>query len=568
MHNSHPNTPLSNKPWQHWQQKILPKNPFTLLISIALFLVLTANIGFFRQALIEYPFSQNGIFILSLALVLFGVLLLILTLICYRWTLKISTILLIWIAVICAYFTDTYGTIYDTNMLQNALQTDRAETQDLLNIWLFLRLIFLAILPSFLILKSPLIWQKWQSTLKQRLLTLGLALACIILPIISQSGQYASFFREHKSLRMYTNPTTPIYALSKLLGNEYQKARQPKETIMHALDAKKSTAHHKPNLAIFVVGETARADHVSFNGYERQTFPKLAQQTGLINFSQTTACGTSTAYVVPCLFAYANANDYDVDLAPFHENVLETLQRTGVFVLWRDNNSNSKTVMDRLPLDQYQDYKSPQNNPICDPTADNECRDLGMLAGLDEVLAQHPNQDVLIVLHQMGNHGPAYDKRYNAEYRQFTPVCTTNELAQCEHQSLINAFDNALLATDDFLNQSINWLKNKQDQYQVNFLYVSDHGESLGENGIYLHGMPKKIAPKEQRHVPMFFWSPQTQAKADPANPVKTIDTPTTQDVITPSLLQMFDIQTQATQGQTSIFDLIGITPNYDPKDP
>lgn len=533
------------------------RNPFLLLMTVSIFLVISANVGFFHQVLKDYPLADNVIFIASLPIVLFGVLLLLLLLFSYRWTLKPVVVFFLLVAAICGYFTDTYGTVYDVSMLQNALQTDGAETQDLLSIWLFIRIILLGILPVIILIKTPIKWQSWKVSIKHRILALLLALGCIVLPILMQSGQFASFFREHKPLRMYTNPVTPIYAAGKLLSIEYQKARQPKETIMHATDATKQPINDKPNLVVFVVGETARADHVSFNGYHRQTFPKLAQQKGLINFSDTTACGTSTAYVVPCLFAYANAADYEVDLAPFHENVVDTLHRLGVNVLWRDNNSDSKNVMNRLPAQNYQNYKTKENNTICDDKADGECRDVGMLVGLDDYLKAHPKQDTLIVLHQMGNHGPAYDKRYGDKYRQFTPVCQTNELSQCDHQSLNNAFDNALLATDDFLNQTIDWLKTHEQQYNVSFVYVSDHGESLGENGIYLHGMPRKIAPKEQLHVPMFFWSPQTSEQAQGQQPVKTINTKTSQDVIAPTLLRLFGVHTAATENETSIMDLL-----------
>ena len=534
-------------------------NPFLLLLLISIFLVITANVGFFRQANASYPFSQYALFILSMAVVLTGVLLLVMTLFSYRYTIKAVIILFLLTATICGYFTDNYGTVYDTAMLQNALQTDKAESQDLLSFWLFFRVILLGIIPSILVIYLPLNWQKFRRSIKQRLLTLVGALALILVPILAQSGQFASFFREHKHIRMYTNPATPIYAVGKLASIEYQHLRQPKETIMHATDAHKVANpmdNDKPNLVVFVVGETARADHVPFNGYERQTFPKLARQQGLINFSQTMSCGTSTAYSVPCIFAYANADSYDVDLAPFHENVMDTLHAQGVKILWRDNNTDSKQVMDKLPAKLYQDYKIKDNNPICVDSID-ECRDQGMLVGLDKQLntTQTPT-DTLIVLHQMGNHGPAYDKRYDDEFRQFTPVCTTNELAQCEQQSLINAYDNALLATDDFLNAVIDWLKSKESNYNVSMIYVSDHGESLGEKGLYLHGMSRSIAPIEQQHVPMFFWSDKTQHLPQ-ASHVITIDTATSHDTITPTLLQLFNVQTQAVDGEPTITQLI-----------
>jgi len=109
-------------------------------------------------------------------------------------------------------------------------------------------------------------------------------------------------------------------------------------------------------------------------------------------------------------------------------------------------------------------------------------------------------------LHQMGNHGPAYYKRYPKEFETFTPVYKTNQLEDCSKISLNNTYDNIILYTDYFLNEAISLLKNNDKNFQTSLLYVSDHGESLGENGLYLHGLPNFIAPDNQRHVPAFVW--------------------------------------------------------------
>lgn len=247
------------------------------------------------------------------------------------------------------------------------------------------------------------------------------------------------------------------------------------------------------------------------------------------------------------LLLIMGADEYDVDTAKYQENVLDTLDRLGVSILWRDNNSDSKGVMDKLPKAQFADYKSATNNAICNTNPYNECRDVGMLVGLDDFVAANNGKDMLIMLHQMGNHGPAYFKRYDEKFAKFTPVCEGNELAKCEHQSLINAYDNALLATDDFIAQSIQWLQTHSNAYDVSMLYVSDHGESLGENGVYLHGMPNAFAPKEQRSVPAFFWTD----KQTGITPMAT-DTVLTHDAITPTLLKLFDVTADKVKDRTA----------------
>ncbi|MFW2176570.1 MULTISPECIES: phosphoethanolamine transferase [unclassified Moraxella] len=523
----------------HFSQK-RPVNAYWLLPIVALFLVFTGNDGFFAQINKVYPIASHIGFTLSVAMVLFGVLLLLMWLFSYRFTLKFVLVFLLMVASITGYFTDTYGTVYDTTMLQNAMQTDKAESSDLFNILFLMRILLLGVLPSWAILRQKVYFPRFKHAILQRLGVFVASLALIGLPIVAQSKQFASFFREHKPIRFYTNPVTPIYAVGKLASLEYKKLTIPKDTIMHAKDATQATSptQRKPKLVVFVVGETARADHVGQNGYSRNTFPQMSKTAGVTNFAQVTACGTSTAYSVPCMFSYVGAKDYEVDMANYNENVLETLNRLKINVLWRDNNSDSKGVMDRLPKNAYFNYKEAPTNTLCNTNEFKECRDVGMLVGLDEYVKQHQGQDVLIVLHQMGNHGPAYFKRYDKAFEQFTPVCQTNELAKCPPQHVINAYDNALLATDDFLAKTVNWLTGYDTSHQVAMLYASDHGESLGEKGVYLHGMPNAIAPVEQKHIASMFWAGQQSGIQAVAS-----DTELSHDAITPTLLKLFDVK-------------------------
>lgn len=513
-----------------------------VIIAVSLFLVMTANYSFFKKVLEIYPFWQNPFFIISLFLVLFGLLNFLLFLITNRFILKGVLILFLIISSITGYFTDSYGVVYDTNMLQNALQTDQKESADLFNIVFLLRVLLLGILPSIMIFKLTIKYQKSaKSIMLNKAILILISLSLVLLPILANSKTYASFFRVHKPVRYYTNPITPIYAVIKLGKIEYKKLTAPKELIMHANDAQKiENNNRKPRLMIMVVGETARADRVNFNGYDRLTFPQLTQLKNnderLYNFKNVLSCGTSTAYSVPCMFSYLGMDNYNVDMAIYQENVVDTLHRLGVNILWRDNNSDDKGVMTRLK-EFYQNYRTDELNTICHQEY-QECRDNGMLIGLENHIQEKPNQDILILLHQMGNHGPAYYKRYDEKFNQFTPVCQDNELAKCELQSLYNAYDNALLATDDFLFQSIEILKKFENDYETALFYISDHGESLGEKGIYLHGMPYAFAPIEQKHIPAFIWLGQN-------TPFKAVDenSELNHDNITPTLLTFFDIK-------------------------
>ena len=524
-----------------------------LIIAVTLYLVASANIGFFEHVLAIYPFAENIGFIVSLTGLLFGLMWLLFQLLCYRPTAKIVLIFMVLTAAVCGYFTDNYGTVFGPDMLTNSLQTDQAEAMGLMAPSFVIRLLLLGILPAFIISKVRLKRHAIGKAILQKTATLIAAIALIAVCLLPFGDQYATFFRQHKLVRSYTNPITPVYSVIKLGIDYVDELRRPDTMILHATDAKRSTAvggAAKPKLMVFVVGETVRADHVGLNGYQRNTMPLLASQPDIYSFKDAASCGTSTAYSVPCMFSYANREDYDPDTADYNENVLDTLSKQGVNVIWRDNNSSSKGVADRVT---FEDYKTAEKNPDCDI----ECRDIGMLDGFDKLVksAAKP-QDTLILLHQMGNHGPAYYQRYPKQFEYYKPVCMTNELSKCDDQSVINGYDNAIRYTDYFLNSIIDTLKPYQQDYQVVMVYISDHGESLGENNIYLHGMPYNIAPEAQKKVPVIVWSPKNNS-IDASRLANMTSQPVSHDFITPTLLNFFGITTKEVDSQPTFFNSI-----------
>ena len=526
-----------------------------LIIVVALYLVATANIGFFKQVLAIYPFADNMGFIVSLTGLLFGLMWLLFQLLCYRPIAKPVLSIMLIIAAICGYFTDGYGTIFDSGMLINSLQTDQAEAMGLMAPSFVIRLLLLGVLPAFIISKLRIKRLSIGRSIVQKAITLILSIVLIAVCLLPFGDQYASFFRQHKMVRSYTNPITPIYSVIKLGTDYVDELRRPDTMTAHAVDAKRTTTvgKVKPKLMVFVVGETVRADHIGLNGYKRDTMPLLAKQADIYSFKDAASCGTSTAYSVPCMFSYANREDYDIDTAEYHENVLDTLNKQGVNVIWRDNNSSSKGVADRVT---FEDYRTSDTNPDCDV----ECRDIGMLDGFDKLVksntagkAAAQPQDTLILLHQMGNHGPAYYKRYPKEFEEYKPVCMTNELSKCDDQSVINGYDNAIRYTDYFLNATIDKLKLYEQDYDVVMVYISDHGESLGENNVYLHGLPYSIAPNAQKQVPVIIWSPNGNS-IDNNSLSSMINQPVSHDFITPTLLSFFNITTKEVQSEPTFF--------------
>ena len=468
-----------------------------LIITVSLFLILFCNINFFQHVLEVYPLNiKNSWHILSLGVLFTCVNIILLTLVCFKYTTKPLMIILLITSSIVAYFMDTYHIFIDDTMIDNVVKTDLAEALGLMSFRLVLYFFLLGIIPSILIYKINIIEFPLKKSIITRIILIGLSVVIIISNIFLFGNFYASFFREHKPLRFYTNPAYYLYSSGIYVGNFFKRDSMPFRQI--GLDAKISPADPHRELVILVIGETARADHFSLNGYSKKNNP-LLEKEDVISFKNTWACGTSTASSVPCMFSFYGHSQNKDNKISTTENVLDILQRAGVNVIWLDNNSNSRGVATRIP---HVNYKTPDNNPICDI----ECRDEGMLVNLQTYINEHPQGDIFIVLHQMGNHGPEYFKRYPPLFEKFTPVCKTNQLEKCTREEINNAYDNAILYTDYFLSKTIALLKKNDAQYETSLFYVSDHGESLGEKGLYLHGLPYMIAPDAQKHVPMIMW--------------------------------------------------------------
>lgn len=432
-------------------------------------------------------------------------------------------------------------------MIRNTLQTNLHESMDLLSFRQILYFIFLGVLPSYLIYKSDIKYRSLKIELISKIKTILFSLLVMIASVMTFGKHYASFLREHKALRFSINPTTWIYSIGKYANSTFSSDKIIVKPI--GLDAKIINKSNKHKIVIMVVGESARADHFSLNGYKKETNPLLKKE-GVIDFPKFYSCGTSTAHSVPCMFSIFSKTNYSYKKGISNENVLDILKHTNnISILWRDNNSNSKGVAIRVP---YQDYKTSKNNTIYDH---GECRDEGMLVGLDRYIKKHKNKDMLIILHQMGNHGPAYYKRYTKDFERFNPVCKTNQLEECSKDEISNAYDNAILYTDYFLSKTINLLKRYQKRYGTAMIYMSDHGESLGEHGIYLHGLPYFMAPDAQRHIGALIWL-GSNTKTDISKIEQNRNEDYSQDNLFQTLLGIFGVKTKVYKKDMDILNV------------
>jgi len=468
------------------------------ILLATLFIMVTGNVAFFKRLSILYPLgSTHTGLLVSLALFFTITSAMLLLIVCQskatRWLLAFFLIA----ASQAAYYMDTFGVIIDPVMFDNILHTDKKEIWGLITSSLLVRTILFGVLPAWFVIKYTPSICNVRAELKARAKLIGWFFLIMMLAIAPFTAGYASFIREHRVTRFYANPT---YFSASVIKYVNQKLSTTAVTVLQktASDAVGIGASGHHELLIMVVGETARADRFSLNGYHRETNPELKKQN-VVSFSNVSSCGTSTGVSIPCMFSELGRKDYDKDKALAMENALDVLAHNGVEVLWRDNNSDSKGVATRIT---YEDFISPTLNPVCE----GECRDIGMLSGLNKYIAARKDKDILIVLHQMGNHGPEYYRRYPQEFERFKPICMTGELQDCTKEEVDNSYDNAILYTDYFLSQVIEFLKKYDGSHETAMLYVSDHGESLGENSFYLHAMPYAIAPKEQTHVPAILW--------------------------------------------------------------
>jgi len=520
----------------------LPKQLLTqvqLILIVSAFLVIADNYTFYHELLKTYSLHGKTLFyVMSTPLVFFMVTVLFFTLLASKWTTKPLLIVVLVVSSLVAYFMDTYHIIVDKGMIHNVVETDLHESLGLFSGRLVLYFFFLGILPAWFVYRVDIQYNDLKAELWSRLKIWGGIITVMLFLIWGAGNFYASLFKEHRILRDYTNPYAWIKNSISYTKHAWYR-RGPVMVQSIGRDAKVIAKEgEKQKLVVFVVGEATRADHFGLNGYGRDTSPKLGKRKRVVNFPNFFSCGTYTVYSVPCMFSRYDRSSFSREKERKTENVMDILAHTGdISLLWRDNNSDPKGVMDRIG---YEDYRTAENNTDCE----GECRDEGMLKGLDTFVENNASKNKLIVLHIMGNHGPEYYKRYPKIDEKFTPVCRSNLLEECTQEEIMNGYDNILLYTDTFLDDTIRFLEKYEKNYDVALIYISDHGESLGEGGLYLHGMPYMLAPDAQKHIASMMWFGKGFENIDISQLKKKAAEPFSHDNIFNTLLGIFNVKT------------------------
>ena len=309
---------------------------------------------------------------------------------------------------------------------------------------------------------------------------------------------YAAIGRNNSYLKKMIIPTQYLRSAGQYLNKTYLTSVRPHQSL--GLDA--TVAPHterKPRLMVLVVGETARAKNFELNGYQRPT-NAFTRDLGMLSFQNVSSCGTATAISVPCMFSRLDKSDYDPSIAKTQDNLLDIIRHAKVAVRWMENDGGCKGVCARVPT---LEFASDSNSEHCDG---EYCRDEVLLENMQAELAMLEGQDAVLVMHLVGSHGPTYYQRYPSEFRRFVPDCPRSDIQNCSDAEIVNSYDNTIYHDDYILSQIIAKLTLKQTDWETSLLYLSDHGESLGENGMYLHGMPYAFAPEEQTQIPLQLW--------------------------------------------------------------
>lgn len=519
-----------------------------VLLGVPLFITAFDNSALWQNVMRVTLLDKHQLGILaSVFSIEFLTLAVVLALVPGRRALKVVASVLLIVAAVCGFFMSTYGTLIDTSMIRNVMETELREAP-LLTQAFYWHLLGFGIAPLVLVAFAPLRNVSWRRALATRSSVVALGTAALLATLSLNFGPLAFFSQRYAQVRLLLNPGYPIYSsLSDLIRDDNPAAVE--KTLLEGRAAMDFASHERRTLLIFVMGEAARADRFEYNGYQRPTNP-YTRSLDLVNYPNVRACDTSTADSLPCIFSELGRPQFSHNAVAQRESVFGALGRLGVEVFWRDNSTGCKDVCDPEHFEQLADHEDPE---LCDRSG---CFDEILLKDLDALVAD-TSRDHFIVLHQRGSNGPAYHTDVPAALKRFLPECDLPTIRDCTVADIDNAYDNTIAYTDYFLSRVIDYLLSHSSDYDVAMLYVSDHGESLGENGLYLHGFPYAIAPLEQTRVPMLFWASYpflVNHALDPACLHATSRMPRDHDSIFHTLLPIFGLDAQAYREELDLF--------------
>ncbi len=496
---------------------------FVLLISLLNFLLFHFPFYKFVFNNVDYK-SFNGItIIISLMILMVVVNAFVFFLIFFlsRFVGKFLLVLFFIINAIAVYFINTYNVIIDETMVGNVLNTDYAESTSFFSIKLILYIILLGVIPGIYIVKAKII----NVTVKRFLIITSLTLLFILSLIFANSSNWLWIDKNSKTLGGLAMPWSYTVNISLFYAHKHQENK--KEILLPNATIKDS----QKSVVILVIGESARRQNFSLYGYDKNTNPLLSKTPNVFHFNAT-SCATYTTAGVKCILEHTHTDE-------LYEILPNYLYRNGVEVIWRTTNWGEPPIH----IKNYQNKEALMKN-----CKGEECNyDEVLLGDLKEQILASTKNKILVILHTSTSHGPTYSKKYPPQFETFIPVCNSVELGNCSHTELINAYDNTIVYTDYILHSVIEDLKELKD-YKSTMLFVSDHGESLGEKNLYMHGLPLSIAPKEQYEIPFIVWlSDNSSKQLKPANELS-------QNNVFHSVLNFLGVQSPIYNEEMNIF--------------
>ena len=395
--------------------------------------------------------------------------------------LKYFTVLIMFLNPIALYFILTYNIILDRTMMGNLFNTNSEEALSYYHpkiyLYIFIGLFFAYLLSRVNIKKSK----------RVELLKYGLGILVMgVLLLYLNASKWLWLDKHAKKLGALAMPWS--YVINSI---RYKvRAGKANQKVILLPDAN-FTQNNKKMVVILVIGESARAQNFSLYGYKRETNPNLKHHD-VVALQNSSSTATYTTASVHSILSYRG------DTSDSYEPLPSYLKRQGVEVIWRTNNWGEPNL-------KVSHYERKSNLKL---TCKGEgCEHDGvLLTGLEESLKLDESNKIFYVLHTSGSHGPSYYEKYPKRFEHFKPVCKTVDLKQCTQEELVNAYDNTILYTDYLLGELIDVLKQEENRATL-LIYISDHGESLGEYGLYLHGTPYSIAPDVQKKIPFIFWA-------------------------------------------------------------
>jgi lipid A ethanolaminephosphotransferase len=527
----------------------------TLVLIVVVWLVATANGSWWAAAGAGRDWTRpaNWLFMLSCFTLLVALHFVVLAPFAFRRVVRLLLTALVIATALAAWFMRSFAVVLDPTMIQNVMHTDTREVRELINVDMLVWVLLWSVVPVAFIW---LVRLQRVPRMRALLARAGCVLAACLVAVLATftiSRDLTSFMRNQREARYLITPGNFLYGFAVNSVRRARESRLPREAVgTDAHVAVSFMARGRPRVLVLVVGETARAANFSLLGYARETNPEL-EKLDLTVFSDVKSCGTSTEVSLPCMFSPFGREHYDESRIRQSEGLLDVLARAGYTVKWLDNQSGCKGVCKGAGI-EYQKLDASVAPDLC---SDAECHDAILAYRLGQELEQARGNTVF-VLHMMGNHGPAYFRRYPEEFRHFVPDCATAELRDCSREEVVNAYDNAILYTDHVLASVIGTLQGNPRPMDSAMIYVSDHGESLGEHGLYLHGIPYAIAPDLQTHVPMLVWLSGYLTDGGDVDARCLRDkshAPLSHDNLFHSVLGLLDVQTSAYSAGHDIFD-------------